>query len=151
MSLVFNKKAKHDYNIESELVAGVVLTGAEVKSVRLGQASLTGSFVKIIDNEAFLINAQITPYKYADNSNYDSKRTRKLLLKRKELDQLIGQAQQKGRSAIPLSFKPIGRTIKLVVGIGRGKKQYEHREQLKRRDQAREMANIAKNNLRGFR
>jgi len=151
MGLVLNKRAKHDYNIESELVAGVVLSGPEVKSLRLGQASLTGSFVKIVGGEAFLINAQISPYKYANNEKYDPKRTRKLLVKRRELDQLIGQAQEKGRSLVPLSFKSIGNRIKLVIGIGRGKKQYEHREQLKRKDQARELANVAKNNLRGFR
>ncbi len=150
MSLVFNKRARHDYTIEDELVAGVVLTGAEVKSLRLGHASLTGSFVKIIGDEAFLLNAQISPYKYADNTEYDPKRTRKLLLKRRELDRVVGQAQQKGRSLVALEFKLIHNRIKLVIGIGRGKKQYEQRETLKRRAQSREIAQQTKASLRGF-
>lgn len=150
MSLVNNKRAKFDYTVEDELVAGVVLTGPEVKSLRLGHASLTGSFVKIVGDEAFLINAQISPYKYADNKEYDPKRTRKLLLKRKELDRVVGQAQQKGRSLVAIEFKLIHKKIKLIIGIGRGKKQYEQRETLKRRAQARELAKETKANLRGF-
>ena len=150
MSLVVNRKAKSQYSIEDTFLAGLVLTGQEVKSLRLAHASLVGSFVKIINGEAFLINAQINPYVFADNSEYDAKRMRKLLLKKSELERLIVLTTQQKRVLVPLSIDLEHRRIKLKVGVGRGKKQYEQRETIKRRHQKREMAKEFKSQLKGF-
>ncbi len=138
MLLLVNKKAKFDYDILDQLQAGIVLSGAEVKSLRLKSGSLTGSFVQIIDNKPVLLNAQISPYKFADNRQYDPKRTRQLLLKKKQLYYLQAQMSQKGYSLIPLNFKLVGKKIKLNLGVGRGKKQFEKRAQIRKRDLERE-------------
>ena len=150
MALIVNRKARLDYEIEDTLVAGIVLTGPEVKSVRLGQGSLTGSFVKIVGSEAFLIGAQISPYSYADNTEYDVTRTRKLLLKRSQLDKLIGLINNQKRSLIPLALIVGGRNLKLEIGVGKGKKQHEKREALKRRKQKMDLAMDFKAKLKGF-
>ncbi len=140
MVLLVNKKATFEYEILQKFEAGVVLSGAEVKSLRNKSGSLTGSFVKIIGEEAFLLNAQISPYKYADNRDYDPKRTRKLLLKKKEILHLLESSSQKGNALVPLTFVASGRMIKLNFGVGRGKKQFEKRAKLKERDIARDTA-----------
>lgn len=145
MLLLKNKKAFSEYAIEFELIAGVVLSGSEVKSLRLKSGSLSGSFVKIISKEAFLLNAQITPYKFADNREYDPKKTRKLLLKQKEIAQLESIVQSKNRTIVPLSFELLGRQIKLRIGVGRGLKKFEKREKIKKRDQEREISRTIKN------
>lgn len=139
MLLIANKKAKHDYAIDQTVQAGIVLTGAEVKSLRGKSGSLNGSYVKPLNNELYLIGAQITPYRFADNTDYDPKRTRKLLLKRKEIAELTEAAEKRGWTLIPLSFEAVGRTIKLNVGVGRGRQEYEKREKLKKRALKREM------------
>ncbi|MGD9129624.1 MAG: SsrA-binding protein SmpB [Candidatus Woesebacteria bacterium] len=140
MPLVINKRAKFDYQISKTYHAGIVLTGPEVKSLRNKHASLRGSFIKILDGEAFLINAQINPYKFADNTDYDPKRSRKLLLKKKEIQQLIGLSDQKGWTIVPLSFELKRNVIKLNFGVGKGKKEYEKREKIKKRDIKRQIA-----------
>jgi SsrA-binding protein len=139
MLLLTNKKARHDYEISRTTQAGVILTGAEVKSLRAKSGSLTGSYVKSIGNELFLIGAQITPYRFADNTDYDPKRTRKLLLRKKEIFQLISSADKKGWTLVPLSFELVKNMVKLNIGLGRGKQEYEKREKLKRRSLKREM------------
>lgn len=148
MVLLFNKKANFEYEILSKYQAGVVLTGSEVKSLRLKNGSLTGSFVKILSGEAFLLNSQISPYKYADNRDYDPKRTRKLLLKKKELEKLAEESQQKGTTLVPLSFELTHNQIKLNLGLGRGKKQYEKRAKLRERDLKREADRDIKSRMR---
>jgi len=115
------------------------LTGAEVKSLRGKSGSLTGSFVKPLKNELYLVGAQITPYRFADNTDYEPKRTRKLLLKRKEITQLAQATEQRGWTLIPLSFELVGKTIKLTIGLGRGRQEFEKREKLKKRALKREM------------
>ncbi|MBU0979014.1 MAG: SsrA-binding protein SmpB [Patescibacteria group bacterium] len=150
MSLVVNRKARSLYQIEDTFLAGLVLSGPEVKSLRQAHASLVGSFVRIINGEAFLINAQISPYVFAINTEYDARRIRKLLLKKAELDRLTVITTQQKRVLVPLSFELDHRRIKLKVGIGRGKKQYEQRETIKRRQQKREMAKEFKTQLKGF-
>lgn len=139
MILAFNKRARNEYTIQKKFQAGIVLIGSEVKSLRLKHASLIGSYVKIIDGETFLINAQITPYKFADNRDYDPKRTRKLLLKKKEIDQLVTYNDQKGWAIVPISIETVRRKIKLTLGVGKGKKQYEKREELKQRSIKRDI------------
>lgn len=149
MATILNKAARREYEISSTYVAGVMLTGPEVKSVRLGQASLKGSHVRVVGGEAFLLNAQITPYKFAHLSDYDPKRTRKLLLNKRELDQIASLSQQKGLTVVPLALVA-QRTIKLEIGIGRGKKQHEKREAIKRKDQKREVERMLRSKMRGF-
>lgn len=148
MILLLNKKAGFEYEILRKFQAGVVLSGAEVKSLRNKSGSLTGSFVKIISGEAFLLNAQISPYKFADNRDFDPKRTRKLLLSKKEIIQLQEASQQKGNTLVPLSFELAGRHIKLNVGIGRGKKQFERRAELRKRAVERDVAREIKQKVR---
>lgn len=150
MALLVNARARHDYQIEATWQAGMVLSGPEVKSLRLRHGSLTGSFVKLVGDELFLVGAQINPYAYADNSEYDPKRTRKLLLKRKEIEKLRGQLEQKGRSLVPLSIFLAHNRLKLEIGLGIGKKQHEKREQLRRRAQKRQLDKEFKTKLRGF-
>jgi SsrA-binding protein len=138
MLLIANKRAHFDYQITEKIQAGIVLSGAEVKSLKLKMASLTGSFVQIIDGQAVLLNALITPYKFAANHDYDPRRTRHLLLHKKEIYHLAAKAQQKGYTLIPLSFSLVGKKIKLLIGLGLGKKQYQKRDQIKQRDLKRE-------------
>lgn len=148
MSLLVNKKARFEYELVVEYIAGVVLTGAEVKSLRNSSGSLSGSFVKIINHQAYLINAQITPYKFADNRDYDPKRTRKLLLSRKELEDLEAGSQTKGLTIVPLSFELIRNHIKLKLALGKGKKQYQKRAALRQKDIARDVAREMKDKVR---
>ena len=140
MSLLVNKKARHDYTILDQIQAGIVLTGSEVKSLRLGRGTLAGSFVQIIDQQAVLLGAQINPYPYADNRDYDPKRTRRLLLRKSEIYHLAEKVKQKRYTLIPLSFDLVGKNIKLTIGLGRGKKQYEKKALLRERDLQRERA-----------
>lgn len=141
MILVSNRKARAEYAISKTIVAGIVLTGQEVKSLRLRQGSLKGSYIKLIGNELFLINAQITPYKHADPRTHDDpKRTRKLLVTKNELESLQALQDQQNASFVPLSIELLGKFIKVKVGIGKGLKKYEKRERLKKRDQERDVA-----------
>lgn len=139
MILVQNKKARFEYDIEKTYLAGVVLTGAEVKSLRLKHASLTGSYVQIQSGEAVLLNAQINPYSFADSTEYDPKRTRKLLLSKKEILELEELHKNGKRAIVALSFELKGRLIKLKIGVGRGLKKYDKREKIKKRDQERQI------------
>ncbi len=124
----------------------MLLEGREVKSLRLKHASLTGSFVKVVGGELFLLNAQINPYQFAQNDDYDPKRTRKLLLKKNEIAPLAQATAQKGRAIVPLEIELVGNLIKLKIGLGRGKKVYEKREIIKKRDLDREMRRDSKFN-----
>ncbi|MEN8253473.1 MAG: SsrA-binding protein SmpB [Patescibacteria group bacterium] len=139
MKLIINKKARYDYEISKTYTAGIVLEGREVKSLRAKHASLTGSFVKIINSEAFLLNAQINPYAFAKNDDYNPKRTRKLLLTKKEIADLDQATNNKGWMIIPLSIFLKGRNIKVDIGLGKGKKVHEKREAIKKRDLEREV------------
>jgi len=138
--LAKNRRATFDYAIDERMVAGLSLTGAEVKSIKSGFASLKGSFVTLRDGEAYLNNAHVTPYKHAAHKEtIDPTRLRKLLLHRKQLDQLIGH-KQAGLSVVPTALLQEGRLVKLEIGIGRGKKRYDKRETIKRRDTERDLA-----------
>lgn len=145
MLLLKNKRARHDYSIEKTYMAGVVLSGSEVKSLRNKSGSLKGSFIKVISNEVFLINAQISPYKFSNDEEYDPKRTRKLLLRKKEIQQIQDSGDQKGRSVVPLSFELHSNKIKMKFGVGKGLKLYDKRAKLKKRTIDREVAREIKN------
>lgn len=136
---IYNKKATYEYTITERFEAGVALTGAEVKSIKGNHAELTGSFVRIIGSEAYLVNAQIFPYIYARPEGYDPKRTRKLLLHKAELIRLKSKVEGANLTLIPLSWYTKGPLVKLEIGLARGKKQYEKRESKRREDQRREL------------
>lgn len=138
MSLVFNKKAQYEYTISKKFTAGVVLSGSEVKSLRLKQASLNGSYIKEIGGELFLINSQINAYSFAQQEDYDPKRSRKLLLKKSEVEMLTEASKQKGFAIVPLTFFISHNRIKLELALAKGKKEFEKRETIKKRDLQRE-------------
>lgn len=133
-----NPKAGFDYEILETIEAGIVLNGNEVKSIRTGKASLKGTYVKIINNEAFLIGATISPYQPANApKNYEPQRTRKLLLSKKEIYQLTSTSQAERTTLIPLKLYDKKGKIKLLIGVARGKKKYDKREAIKKKDVAR--------------
>lgn len=134
-----NRKAYHDYFIEETLEAGMVLTGTEVKSLRGAKANLMDSYVLIKDNEVFLFNCHISPYTHGNIMNHDPVRTRKLLLHKKELAKLQAKAAQKGYSVIPLKLYFKDGRAKAEIGLAKGKKQYEKRETIKKKEADREI------------
>ncbi|MBK8004810.1 MAG: SsrA-binding protein SmpB [Gemmatimonadetes bacterium] len=135
-----NPKATHDYHILETWEAGVVLTGTEVKSLRSGKASIKEGFARLANGEVFLEGVNITPYEQGNRYNHDPVRTRKLLLHRKEIERLIGAVEQKGLTLVPLELYFRNGVAKVTLALGRGKKQHDRREDLKRRDANREMA-----------
>ena len=133
-----NPKAGFDYEILETIEAGIVLTGQEVKSIKKGQASIKGSYVKIISAEPFLVGATISPYQPANMpSDYDPQKSRKLLLSRKEIATLVGTSKSHGLTLIPLKLYGKKGFVKLLIGVARGKKKYDKREALKKKDSAR--------------
>ncbi len=140
-----NRKAFHDYSIEETIEAGIVLTGTEVKSLREGKANLKDSYVIIKDAEVLLLNCHISPYTYGNIMNHDPLRTRKLLLHKKEIARIQGKALQKGYSLIPLKIYFKGSIAKIEVGLARGKKLFEKRESIKKREADREIERAMKN------
>lgn len=139
-TLVTNKRARFDYEILETYEAGVVLSGQEVKSVRGGNVSLAGAFVTIRENEAWLTNAHIGAYaKAGPLPGYDPTRSRKLLLQRHEIATLLGKRKQAGLTLLPLSLYTKRNHLKLEIGLARGKKKYEKRETIKKRDVDREI------------
>lgn len=142
---IINKSAGFNYELYDKFEAGVELTGAEVKSLFAGQASLDRAYVKFVGNELFLLNAHIHPYKYADTSKIDPKRTRKLLLHHKELLSLQTKMQQKNLVLVPVMWYNKGRQIKLGIALARGKKKWEKREAIKKADINRETEEQLKN------
>lgn len=139
-TLSFNKRARFDYEILEKFEAGLMLSGQEVKSVRDGKMTLNGAHVIVRDRAAWLIGAQIPRYPQAGpQPTYDPSRTRKLLLHRRELERLYGKLEQKGLTIVPISVYTSGAKIKIEIGIGRGKKQFEKRETIKKRDLDRDL------------
>ncbi len=126
-----NKKARHDFFIEDTYEAGLVLVGTEVKSIRMGKVNIKDSFVSVKSGEAFVYNMHVSPYEKGNIFNRDPLRTRKLLLNRKEINKLIGLTAQKGYSLIPLSIYLKDGLVKMELGVARGKKLYDKRQDLK--------------------
>ena len=138
--LAKNKKAYFDYHILEKIEAGVQLYGHEVKSVRQGKISLAGSYISVKDGEVFLINCDIAPYQPRNIPfDYNTKRDRKLLLHKKEIAKLATKAEEKGVTVIPLRVYDTRGLIKLEIGIAKGKKKWDKRETIKRRDTERKM------------
>lgn len=136
---VTNKKAFFNYEISDRFEAGIVLTGAEVKSIKSGRINLSDSYVKIIGAELWLVNADIPRYQFDGSENYDPKRSRKLLIKGRELVQIDSKLKQKKLTLIPLSVYTTRGRVKVEVGYGKGKKRYEKKAKEKERDMEREL------------
>jgi SsrA-binding protein len=143
-----NRKARHDYAILETFEAGVVLTGTEVKSLRSGKASIKEAYGRVRNGEVFVDGLNITPYAQGGHYNHDPMRTRKLLLHRKEIERLIGATEQKGLTLVPLELYFRGGRIKLLVGLGRGKKHHDRREDVKKRMAERDVARALSNRSR---
>ncbi|MFI5293509.1 MAG: SsrA-binding protein SmpB [Thermodesulfovibrionales bacterium] len=139
-----NRKAFHDYSIEETIEAGIVLTGTEVKSLREGKANLKDSYVLIKDEEVLLLNCHISPYTHGNIMNHDPVRTRKLLLHKKEIARIQAKALQKGYSLIPLKIYFKESRAKVEIGLARGKKMYEKRDTIKKREADREIERAMK-------
>ena len=141
---ITNKRVLHDFTILETYEAGINLTGAEVKSVKGGRMSLDGAFVKIIGSEIYLVNAQIFPYPYARPEGYDPKRSRKLLLHKKEIIALKTKLASSGLTLVPLECYNKRGLVKLKIGLAKGRREYEKREKIKKRDTEREIRRIMK-------
>jgi SsrA-binding protein len=134
-----NRKARHDYDLLDTVVAGLVLTGSEVKSLRAGQGNIGEAFVVFRNGEAFLVNAHFAAYANAGYAHHSPRRERKLLLKVKELVRLFKRISEKGLTLVPLELYFDGPWVKLKVGLGRGRKSYDKRQAIKEREGRREM------------
>lgn len=135
-----NKKARHEYELGDRYEAGMVLTGTEVKSLRLGKANLVDAYVRIQGGEAYLVGAHISPYPWAYFGNHDPLRRRKLLLHRQELKRLFGRINEQGYSLIPLRLYFKDGLAKTELALARGKKKHDKRQSMKEADAKREMA-----------
>ena len=134
-----NRRARHDYHIEETFEAGLVLTGTEVKSLRAGRASLTEAFAQISGDELWLHGLHIPEYAQGTWTNHEPRRTRKLLLHRKEIDRLASQVAERGFTIVPLSLYFSGGKAKVELALARGKRTYDKRHDLAQRDAAREV------------
>ncbi len=143
---IINRKAHYNYSIDEKFEAGINLLGAEVKAIRLNHADLSGSFVRIVGSEAYLINAKIFPYEYARPDQYDPKRTRKLLLHKKQIFALKSKTEGTSLTIVPISLYTTGNLIKLELALGKPKKKFEKKEALKKKDLDRELEETLKGN-----
>jgi SsrA-binding protein len=134
-----NRRARHEYTIEDTVEAGLVLTGTEVKSLRAGRATLTDGFGQITDSEAWLHGVHIPEYTQGTWTNHEPRRTRKLLLHRREIDRLASSIRERGLTLVPLSLYFKDGRVKIELGLARGKRTYDKRHDLAKRDAAREV------------
>jgi SsrA-binding protein len=136
---IVNRRARHDYELGDSLVVGIALSGAETKNLRLGHGQLRGAYVAVKDGELWLVNAAISGTSGIPIPEHDQARNRRLLVKRREIEALV-EAKQQGQTIVPLEMLTRGRFIKLRLAIGRGKKRYDKRQTLKKRDESRAIA-----------
>lgn len=133
-----NKKAYHDYFILEKYEAGLVLHGTEVKSLRMGKCSIKESFIRVEDGEMFVYGMHISPYEKGNIFNKDPLRVRKLLLHRQEIDKIFGKMKEKGITVVPLQVYFSGSLVKMEIGLAKGKKLYDKRNDIAKKDQKRE-------------
>lgn len=138
-ALAQNKKANHDYAIEETFEAGIVLQGTEIKSIRNGRVNLKDSYARIERGEVFLLNMHVSPYEQGNRYNHDPLRTRKLLLKKREIAKLIGATKEEGYALVPLKMYVKNGYAKVLIGLGKGKKKYDKREDLKKKEAKRDI------------
>ncbi|HAA2385486.1 TPA_asm: SsrA-binding protein [Listeria monocytogenes] len=134
-----NKKARHDYAIEETFEAGIVLQGTEIKSVRNARVNLKDSYARVDKGEIFLHNMHISPYEQGNRYNHDPLRTRKLLLHKKQISRLIGETKESGYSIVPLKMYIKDGYAKVLIGVARGKKKYDKRQDLKQKEAKRDI------------
>ena len=140
-SIALNRRARHEYTIDDTFEAGIVLTGTEIKSVRANKVNLTGAYARVEGGEAWLVGAHIAPYEQASRENHEAKRTRKLLLHRSEIDEIMGRAKQKGQTIVPLRLYISQRgRAKLELGLARGKNLHDKRRDIAEREAKRDVA-----------
>ena len=139
-TIALNRRARHDYTIEETVEAGLVLTGTEIKSIRAGKVSLAEAYARVERGEAWLIGAHIAPFEGGNRNNHEAKRTRKLLLHRGEIDELLGRTKAKGLTLVPLRLFISDRgRAKLELGLARGKQLHDRRRDIAERDARRDM------------
>lgn len=142
-SIAFNRKARREYAIEEEFEAGMVLTGTEVKSLRAGKAQINDAYAGTQGEEIWLFNAYIAEYENGNRNNHEPRRPRKLLLHKKQVQKLVGKLKVRGVTLVPLSLYFNSRGLaKIKLGLGTGKKEYEKRQDIKKRDWQRDKARI---------
>jgi SsrA-binding protein len=134
-----NKKANHDFAIEETIEAGIVLLGTEIKAIRNSKVQLRDAFVRIRNNEAWISNMHISPYDHGNQFNHDPLRSRKLLLHKKQISKLVGQTKEQGSAIVPIKMYLKDGFAKVLIGVGKGKKDYDKRQDLKKKDAKREI------------
>ncbi len=139
-----NRKARHDYVVLEQIEAGLVLTGTEVQSLRLGKVNLKDSYARIKNGEAWLYQVHISPYPFAHHDNHDPLRVRKLLLHRREIDKLYGKVNEQGHTLVPLRIYFKGGRAKVTLALVKGKREYDKRRTIRERDEKREMERARK-------
>lgn len=140
-----NPTAYHNYTIEDKIEVGIVLSGTEIKSIRNGKVNLKDSYVNIKNGEVFVLGIHISPYEFGNRYNLDPLRTRKLLLNRREIDKLYGKVKQQGVSLVPISMYFKGNKVKIELGIGKGKKLFDKREDMAKKDAEMKIKRAMKN------
>ena len=143
-----NPTAYHNYTIEDTIETGIVLTGTEIKSIRAGKVNLKDSYANIRNGECFVLGMHISPYEHGNIYNKDPLRDRKLLLHKGELNKLFGKIKQEGYTLVPICLYFQGSLVKLELGIGKGKKLYDKREDIAKKDAERRMQKALRNNLK---
>jgi SsrA-binding protein len=138
-TVALNRRARHDYAIDETIEAGLVLTGTEIKSIRAGRVNLAEAYARIERGEAWLIGAHIAIYEQGNRNNHEPTRTRKLLLHRDQIAELVGRTQAKGQTLVPLRLYMRDGRAKLEIGVGRGKKTHDKRRTIAERDMRREL------------
>jgi SsrA-binding protein len=138
-SIARNRKARHDYQIDESLEVGVALVGSEVKSLREGRVSLVDAYAEVKNGELWLVGAEVAEYAFANQFNHPPQRRRKLLAHRAEIRRLDGKVREKGATLIPLELYFKQGRVKVLLGLARGRREFDHREAARRRDQARDL------------
>lgn len=148
-TVALNRRARHEFTIDETFEAGLVLTGTEIKSVRAGKVNISSAYARIEKGEAWLIGADIAPFDQGNRYNHEPKRTRKLLLHRRQIDELLGRAQQKGQTIVPLRLYLNRGKAKVELGLARGKQQHDRRRDIAERDARRDVARALADAQRG--
>lgn len=150
-TIATNRKARHDYFIDETCEAGIVLTGTEIKSARAGRVNLRDSYVQVRNGELWLIDTHIAPYKQAGRGSHEPKRPRKLLMQRREINRFQGKVQEKGYTIVPLRFYlKNNKWAKVEIALARGKKLYDKRQAIRKRDAQREMERVLAGHRKGL-
>jgi SsrA-binding protein len=147
-TVAVNRRARHEYAVDETLEAGLVLSGTEIKSIRAGRVNLAEAYARIEHGEAWLIGAHIAPYEQGNRNNHEPTRTRKLLLHRDQISELVGRTQAKGYTLVPLKLYIRNGMAKLELGVARGKKAYDKRRTIAERDARRELERSTKERIK---